>query len=154
MPIRSATAADYNPVADLQRRTMPNYTYTQYANNIGRPNITSLVYEDEGRVVGFITMLHFAFDTKGNSLWQRMGPYVGFIAVLPEYQNQGIGTQLHQQARARIQALGFTDPVWLECEADELQMRKHASAGFVRVDPAEVERRFGVSPRAAVMRWD
>lgn len=67
-------------------------------------NEVSLVAESDGRVVGHVLISRLEAIGAGRSL---RAAALGPVAVLPEYQNQGIGGVLIQRALEESRALGI-----------------------------------------------
>jgi putative acetyltransferase len=105
--IRAETPADLNAIAEVTVaafRTLAISNHTEHfiisALRAANALTISLVAEVEGRVVG-----HIAFSpvtiSDGCPHWYGLGP----VAVLPEYQHQGIGTSLIQEGLSRLKGL-------------------------------------------------
>ena len=78
------------------------------------PIAETIVYEADGRVVGFVALV---------------GNEVGAIFVLPEYQGRGIGRALVDRARELLQFLELD-----VFEANATGRRFYEAYGFVQVD--------------------
>ncbi len=105
--IRAETPADLSAIAEVtvaafRTLAISNHTEQFIISALRAANALtiSLVAEVEGRVVG-----HIAFSpvtiSDGCPNWYGLGP----VAVLPEYQRQGIGTSLIQDGLSRLKGL-------------------------------------------------
>ena len=99
-----ADVSDISEVTEAAFRTLAISNHTEQfiisALRAANALTISLVAELEGRVVG-----HIAFSpvtiSDGCANWYGLGP----VAVLPEYQRQGIGTSLIQEGLSRLKGL-------------------------------------------------
>lgn len=71
----------------------------------------SLVAETGGRIVGYILLSEVAIESDNGIAAKSLG--VAPLAVLPEYQRQGIGGLLLQSAHRRAAGLGYGSAVLL-----------------------------------------
>jgi len=105
--IRSETGDDITTISEVTAaafKTLPISNHTEQfiiaALRVTKALTISLVAELDGRVVG-----HIAFSpvtiSDGCPNWYGLGP----VAVLPEYQRQGIGTALMQDGLSRLKGL-------------------------------------------------
>lgn len=113
MNIRSERVADYSAIADIHARAFDHRTTEPVIVSLLRhrrafdPEL-SLVAERDGRVVGHALFFPYTLRLLGSDV-----PAVNLapIGVLPEFQNQGIGSLLieegHRVARARGYAVSF-----------------------------------------------
>lgn len=106
--VRDETSADVAAIHDV---TVAAFATLEVSNQTEQHIIAalraagaltvSLVAEVDGRVVG-----HIAFSpvtlSDGSEGWFGLGP----VAVLPDYQRQGIGTALIEAGLSRLEALG------------------------------------------------
>ena len=75
--------------------------------NAGQLSV-SLVADDHGAVIGHVAISPVTISD-GTAGWLGLGP----ISVAPNYQGQGIGAQLMEQALAELRALGASGCVVL-----------------------------------------
>lgn len=90
---------------------------------------TSLVAEDQGRIVGLLDMeldsedISYPEAGRGAMLWH--------MAVLPEYRRQGVATRLWREAEKRLIEQGVTYcELWTQ--EDEAANRFYRAMGFVQ----------------------
>ncbi|MGB1360658.1 MAG: GNAT family N-acetyltransferase [Alphaproteobacteria bacterium] len=76
-----------HPHGDPQRGPTEHLIVESLVNN--NNDICSTLAIDNDNIIGFITYSKVSFDND-NGAWVGMGP----VAVLPEYQNKGIGKKL------------------------------------------------------------
>lgn len=146
---RSAVSADKPVVHDMQRRALPDYTYTFYANNIEQPNLLNLVGVLNGTVIAFATVLTKAFRSDGPAMWQRLSPYLGFMVVEPSLQGRRVGTALMEKVIGEVAALRLGPRLFLECQAGLCTW--YERFGFRLMVASELAEEFGMSPRGPVM---
>ena len=107
MLIRNETPGDVNAIAEVTVAAFETLAISQHTEQFiisalraADALAISLVAELEGRVVG-----HIAFSpltiSDGCTDWYGLGP----VAVLPEYQRQGIGTSLIEEGLSRLKGL-------------------------------------------------
>jgi len=105
--IRNETAADMDAIAEVTVAAFKTLDISQHTEQFviaalraANALTLSLVAEVGGRVVG-----HIAFSpvtmADGTQNWYGLGP----VAVLPEYQRQGIGKALIQQGLSRLKEM-------------------------------------------------
>ncbi len=82
----------------------PDRDAAHWSNSIGKPDATTLVAEEGGAVVAFVTL---AVVTETNSLLQpaRVGR-VGSIGVTASRRNQGLGKEIMRQAHTWLLSNG------------------------------------------------
>lgn len=108
MVIRKETALDIDAITEVtiaafNTLAISNHTEHFIINSLRAAHALtiSLVAETDGQVVG-----HIAFSpvtiSDGATGWYGLGP----VSVLPEYQQQGIGTSLINTGLSRLKALG------------------------------------------------
>ena len=108
MIIRQERAADVEAIFDLTKLAFEHYPYGDHteqfvinALRVANALTVSLVAEVDGKIVG-----HVAFSpvsiSDGSSDWYGLGP----VSVLPEYQNQGIGSTIIREGLMRLRSLG------------------------------------------------
>ena len=139
----------------IQEAVLPPEHPYLYWQNIGGMGTFNLVAMLDGQVVGYISCLVGQPSQGEPTLWRRARPYIGFVGVLPEWQNHGIGPQLVRTlVRVLRENLRITETIWLECkpDGDGREQRAYLRAGFELVPPEDVWRRFELSSPAQVMR--
>jgi putative acetyltransferase len=105
--IRNETAADVEAIAEVTVAAFKTLDISQHTEQFviaalrtANALTLSLVAEVDGRVVG-----HIAFSpvtmSDGTQNWYGLGP----VAVLPEYQRQGIGKGLIQEGLSRLKEM-------------------------------------------------
>lgn len=108
LTIRNESSAD---IAAIEALTIAAFQDMQYSSHTeqfiinalrkaGQLSI-SLVAEVEGRIVGHVAVSPVVISD-GSKGWYGLGP----ISVAPEYQGQGIGSQLMMQVLAELKQLG------------------------------------------------
>lgn len=106
--VRDETPADITVIAEVTLaafKLLPISRQTEHfiiaALRSAGALTVSLVAELDGRVVGHIAFSPLAISD-GTPNWYALGP----VAVLPEYQRQGIGTALINEGLSRLKARG------------------------------------------------
>jgi len=105
--IRNETAADVDAIAEVTIAAFKTLEISHHTEQFviaalraANALTLSLVAEVDGRVIG-----HIAFSpvtmSDGTQNWYGLGP----VAVLPEYQRQGIGKALIQQGLSRLKEM-------------------------------------------------
>ncbi len=105
--IRDEASADIHAISEITAaafRTLEISSHTEQfiveALRAARALTVSLVAEEEGRIIGHIAFSPVAIsDSTPN--WYGLGP----VSVLPEHQQQGIGTTLIQEGLSRLKAM-------------------------------------------------
>ncbi len=152
MLIRPAELKDMEGAAAICRRVLAEKLPYNYELNIGTDGCLNLVAEDEGRVVGYLTMLVKRWDPRGRHLWQRLAPYIAFVGVLPERQGQGIGGALLQDAIHEAARLCPLEPrLFLEHAPRNIASRLYQRVGFRALSADEVRRLAGLNVKSPVM---
>jgi putative acetyltransferase len=106
--IRPETLADYNDIFDVNRLAFGRENEARLVENIRRlPNFNpalSLVAIESDRLVGQILFSEIAIaSSQGDVTALALAP----LAVLPQFQNQGIGPQLVRKGLQQCQILGY-----------------------------------------------
>jgi GNAT superfamily N-acetyltransferase len=152
MLIRPAEPKDVEGVAVICRRVLAEKLPYNYELNIGTEGCWNLVAEDEGRVVGYLTMLVKRWDPRGRHLWQRLVPYIAFVGVRPEWQRQGIGAALVRDAIREAARLCPLEPrLFLEHAPHNVASRLYQRVGFRALSADEVRRLAGLNVSSPVM---
>jgi putative acetyltransferase len=105
MLIRAETASDHAAIRMVNRRAFGQEGEARLVDALraGGHVLVSLVAEIEGRVVGHILFSRLSIVTDpGNLAAASLAP----MAVLPEFQRQGIGSRLVAEGLRRCAALG------------------------------------------------
>jgi putative acetyltransferase len=108
MMIRSEEAKDVEAIAEVTKAAFENHPYSRQTESFiidalraAGALTVSLVAEVEDAVVG-----HVAFSpvtiSDGSDNWYGLGP----VAVLPAFQNRGIGTALINEGLSALKSLG------------------------------------------------
>lgn len=113
--IRRETSTDIAAIAAVTVAAFQNAAHTSHTEqfiiaalrNAGQLSV-SLVADDNGVVIGHVAVSPVTISD-GTSGWLGLGP----ISVAPDYQGQGIGTQLMEQALAELRALSASGCVVL-----------------------------------------
>ena len=154
MLIRPAETRDIEGAAAICRRVLAEKLPYNYELNIGEPGCMNLVAEDEGQIVGFLSMLVRRWDAQGRHLWQRLVPYIAFVGVLPERQRQGIGAALLRDAiREAARLCPFEPHLYLEHAPHNIASRLYQRVGFRALSPQEVQRLAGLNVSSPVMSF-
>jgi putative acetyltransferase len=106
--IRPETSSDYGAIREINVAAFANHPYSHQTEHLivdalraeGALSV-SLVAEDEGTVVGHIAFSPVTIDGE-DPHWFTLGP----VAVLPEMQRKGIGTELVRRGLDAIRGLG------------------------------------------------
>ncbi|MEM7111559.1 MAG: N-acetyltransferase [Chloroflexota bacterium] len=104
MVIRNETEQDWDAIAHVNRLAFGQENEAQLVNALrknGKATI-SLVAEDRGEVVGHIL---FSLVTVGDN---GTGIALGPLAVHPDWQKQGVGSQLTKAGIVACRRLGFS----------------------------------------------
>lgn len=152
MLIRPAELKDIEGAAAICRRVLAEKLPYNYELNIGTEGCFNLVAEDDGRVLGYLTMLVKRWDPRGRHLWQRLVPYIAFVGVLPEQQRQGIGGALLRDAIREAARLCPLEPrLFLEHAPHNIASRLYQRAGFRALSAEEIRRLAGLNVSSPVM---
>jgi predicted N-acetyltransferase YhbS len=150
--IRSAEPRDIEAAGQICRRVLAEKKPYNYELNIGLEGCLNLVAEEDGAVVGFVTVLLSRWDPAGRHLWQRLAPYLAFVGVLPEYQGHGIGASL---VRAALREAAFRCPgeprMFLEHAPDNRARRLYSRLGFRTLSADEIVSLTGLTAKGPVM---
>ena len=150
--IRPAEPRDLGPAGQICRRVLAEKKPYNYELNIGEQGCLNLVAEEEGSVVGFITVLLRRWDPAGRHLWQRVAPYLAFVGVLPERQGRGFGAGLVRTAlrEAASRCPGETR-MFLEHAPNNRARRLYERLGFHTLSADEVFSLTGLKTKGPVM---
>ncbi len=104
LDIRPETPADIDAIDIITRAAFQNEEYSSHTEqfivkslrNAGQLSL-SLVAEADGKVVGHVAISPVLISDKSLN-WFGLGP----LSVVPEYQNQGIGSLLMERALATL----------------------------------------------------
>lgn len=105
--IRSEKPEDFQAIYEVNRQVFQGEAEAKLVNNLrktkGFISQLSLVAEKDGRVVGHILFSVIHINTSADKI-----PVLALapMAVLPQYQNNGIGTQLVKEGLKRCKDLG------------------------------------------------
>jgi len=155
MIIRSAEPKDKDG-AGIVRATVlsQNHPY-RYEENIGLADTLNLVAEEEGIVVGFVSVLLSRRNVQGQHLWERIAPYVAFIGIMPAQQRRGIGNLL---LRSAIQGTAIRCPnepvLYLEHEVESDARRLYERIGFKTMFHDQILLATGLHPKGPVMCFE
>ncbi len=113
--IRKETSTDVAAIEAVTAAAFQNAAHTSHTEqfivtalrNAGQLSV-SLVADDHGAVIGHVAISPVTISD-GTAGWLGLGP----ISVAPNYQGQGIGAQLMEQALAELRALGASGCVVL-----------------------------------------
>ncbi len=108
MKIRKETSADTAAIEAVTIAAFRNAAHTNHSEqfivsalrNAGQLSV-SLIAEDNDSVIGHVAVSPVTISS-GVTRWYGLGP----IAVTPEHQGQGVGTQLMEHALAELRTLG------------------------------------------------
>lgn len=119
--IRKEEVKDYNTVFDLVRKAFENEVMSDHQEHflVNRLRETdsfipelSLVAEMQGKIVGYILLTEIGILNEETQLVTKslaLAP----VAVLPEYQNKGIGGALIKASHDKAKSLGRTSIIVL-----------------------------------------
>ncbi|QIF01006.1 GNAT family N-acetyltransferase [Roseimicrobium sp. ORNL1] len=96
---------------------------------------------DEGRLVGFISAMHYLHPDKLTELW------INEVGVAPTHQSKGIGAQLLRTMLDHGRKLGCVNAWVLTDKANTAAMRLYAGAGGVEVEKPAVMFEFDLGSR-------
>lgn len=106
--IRAEEAKDITAIRDINVAAFKNHPHSQQTEHLivdelrEQGTLTlSLVAEFEGSVIGHIAFSPILVSNK-DVQWHGVGP----VAVLPEFQNKGIGSSLIREGLSRMKSLG------------------------------------------------
>lgn len=144
--IRTETADDYRQVAEVitaafQSDEFSGHEETQLVEKLRKsaafvPEL-SLVAVADHQIVGHI-LLTRAFITHGEQTFPSLS--LAPVSVLPEFQRQGIGSQLIKEAHQRAKDLGFTSVIVLGHE------EYYPRFGYKPTSQYAIELPFGAPP--------
>jgi ribosomal protein S18 acetylase RimI-like enzyme len=154
--IRRAEAGDTEAAGAVCARVLLEDPPYPYELNIGEPSCLNMVAEQEGAVIGYISVVLKRWNPQGRFFWERIAPYIAFVGVLPEKQRRGIGSLLLRAAITEIVARCPDEPLlFLEHHRQNLAA-KHLfeKNGFREMSRDEVFEVSGVYPKSAVMCFE
>ena len=146
--VRQAVLSDIPRARQIHKLLFPEDPHT-YAENIHFPTTCNMVAMKNGEVVGYASSLTSGAEPEGRALWRRIRPYIGFVGVHPDHQQQGIGTALLLKVYERLFEITGALAVYLETHAETLEV--YTKAGFVPMSTEEVESAFGRNPSSSVV---
>jgi ribosomal-protein-alanine N-acetyltransferase len=121
--IREATRADLLDVSRIEQASFPQpWPFQAFERFIDEPGF--LVAERDGQITGYI--VSDAVPNHGNALG-----HVKDFAVHPDFRGQGIGTELLQQALAKLGTRGVYSVKLEVRENNESAIRLYRQHGFV-----------------------
>lgn len=103
----------------------------KYIAKWGRPDDIALVAEKEEKLVGAVWCRLLKFEEKGYGYVDDTTPELS-LAIHPNYRNQGLGTQLMEQAFAALIAKGFKQ-VSLSVDKDNQAVNLYKRLNFEMV---------------------
>ncbi len=152
MLIRPAEFNDMEGAAVICRRVLAEKLPYNYELNIGTQGCFNLVAEEDGRVIGYLTMLVKRWDPRGRHLWQRLVPYIAFVGVLPDWQRQGIGGALLRDAIREAARLCPLEPrLFLEHAPHNIASHLYQRVGFRALSAEEIRQLTGLNVESPVM---
>ncbi len=105
--IRNETTGDERAITEVTVAAFKTLAISQHTEQFiiealraGKALTISLVAELDGRVIGHIAFSPVAMSD-GTRNWYGLGP----VSVLPEYQRQGIGTNLIREGLSRLREM-------------------------------------------------
>ena len=101
--VRASTPGDRASIDALYPRSFPDEDLLPLVRDLLQDanNVTSLVAEIEGQVVGHVLFTRCATE-KGDAIVALLAP----LAVAPQWQRQGIGSRLVREGLERMRAAG------------------------------------------------
>jgi putative acetyltransferase len=105
--LRLESAGDAPRLRELLEASFPGPDEADLVDNLRRDGDTvlSLVAEADGFVVGYVLFSRISINGEAGS---RQAVALAPLAVLTQFQKQGIGTRLVREAHARLGAMGET----------------------------------------------
>jgi len=150
--IRMARSSDVEQASQICHRVLAEKKPYNYELNIGEEGCLNLVAEEDGAVIGFITVLLRRWDPAGRHLWQRVAPYLAFVGVLPEKQGRGVGGLLVRAAVREAKLCCPGEPrMFLEHAPDNRARRLYDRLGFRTLSPEEIFSITGLKVKGPVM---
>jgi len=150
--IRLAEPRDLEGAGVICSRVLSGKLPYQYELNIGLEGCLNLVAEEEGRVIGYVSVLLRRWNPRGRNLWERVAPYLAFIGIIPEKQSRGVGESL---LRAAIRETALRCPnepqLFLEHAPDNRAARLYARVGFRTMSRDEIFRLTGLEAKGPVL---
>lgn len=108
MSIRTETGADYEKVHTLLTRAFPGQEEAILVQRLRADNSfqqeLSIVAEENGKITGHIMFSQAALWEGGHA---HSVAALAPLAVLPEFQRQGIGGKLIEEGKRRCRSLGY-----------------------------------------------
>ena len=108
MIIRSEKPSDIDAITNVNVEAFKNHPFSHQSEHLivkalrdSGGLVLSLVAEDESKVIGHIAFSEIKIDGK-DCEWYGIGP----LAVLPDYQKKGIGSELLRAGLAQMQEMG------------------------------------------------
>ena len=108
MIIRKENLSDIERISNITKWAFENHPYSDNTEQFiikalraADAMVISLVAESDGKLVGHIAFSPVTFSD-GSADWHGLGP----ISVVPQFQRQGIGTQLVNEGLYRLKQLG------------------------------------------------
>jgi len=108
MIIRKERESDIEAIYNVTKLAFANHPYSENTEQFiinalrsGGALTISLVAEIDGKIAGHIAFSPVTFSD-GSERWYGLGP----IAVLPDYQKQGIGTRLVNEGLGMLKGMG------------------------------------------------
>jgi ribosomal protein S18 acetylase RimI-like enzyme len=155
MIIRPAELKDKDGAGIVRAMVLSHNHLYQYEQNIGLADTLNLVAEEEGIVVGFVSVLLSRCNPQGQHLWERVAPYIAFIGIVPAQQRRGIGNLL---LRSAIQGAAIRCPnepvLYLEHEVESHARRLYERIGFRTMSHDEILLATGLHPKGPVMCFE
>lgn len=101
---------------------------------------------DEGRVVGFISAMHYLHPDKLAELW------INEVGVAPSHQSKGIGAELLRTMLEHGRKLGCVNAWVLTDKTNTAAMRLYAKVGGMEVEKPAVMFEFNLGSREPAAR--
>lgn len=152
--VRVAEARDYEQVSRLTDVCLNGNARHAYERNIFSNGCLNAVCarEEDGLVVGFITVLLPPAASASPEIWNRLRPYVGFVGVIPEFRRKGLCRDLLGSAVVTIRR-HFPEEECLSLQCREHLEDFYLNLGFRKVPDKEVMTRYGTEPTIPVFQF-
>ncbi|NOK15641.1 GNAT family N-acetyltransferase [Corallococcus carmarthensis] len=132
--IRIASPFDEAAASHLLGLVFPDDPHP-YAQNIRESNcLNAVATNNEGRLIGFATLLIDPTTQHGTQEWRKYPLYIGAIATEPIHRRKGVGTDLMEfLAQEARKSAPHYQLMHLHVTQDSPSIHFHENCGFVKI---------------------